>query len=331
MDEKRLKLNLPPWHVPYLEKHRIMELFHELTRELIIQQPVDHLLFIKQILYRAAASVGISRVIILDSPKVNTAEVALQIAQQTTHHVITEDMLLKTCGVASRNDLKPGALAVCLSYMLHMEEPQNHGWILVGCIKTAAEAQKILQTGIVPTHVIHLIPPFMPKLDELLYCNVHAYWPGYRREIMAIRELFKTKLTEIYLRQRFIHEVVKECIDVIKILKSIGCPKQIRCVILGPRGSGRKTQAKLLVQKFNFVHIDFPKLLCQQWNLQNKFGETLRAQKDELCFRSDLMAQVLNKRILEDDCVNQGWVLTGFPFNTTDFKYIDTLDTPPNR
>lgn len=43
------------------------------------------------------------------------------------------------------------------------------------------------------------------------------------------------------------------------------------------------------------------------------------------------MCEVLNQRILEEDCLETGWVLTGFPFTDVDFKYLDTLDTPPNR
>lgn len=52
----------------------------------------------------------------------------------------------------------------------------------------------ILEIGIVPTHVIHLIPPHYPPLRELLYCDVHKNWPEYRREVMGIRDVFKDKL-----------------------------------------------------------------------------------------------------------------------------------------
>lgn len=50
------------------------------------------------------------------------------------------------------------------------------------------------------------------------------------------------------------HEVVTECVTVLKNMKRLGCPKQARVVILGPRGSGRKTQAKLIAQKLDLVH-----------------------------------------------------------------------------
>lgn len=72
-------------------------------------------------------------------------------------------------------------------------------------------------------------------------------------------------------------------------------------------------------------------LLCQAWISDSPIGERLRAHHDEACFRSDILAEVLNQRILQDDCLENGYVLTGFPFTVMDFKYLDTLDTPPNR
>ncbi|KAI4458303.1 adenylate kinase [Holotrichia oblita] len=330
-DGTRVKLSLPAWHIPYLEKHKIMELLHELTRELVIQQPVDHLMFVKQLLARAAKNVGVSRVIVLCSPKVNSLEVAKLVAQQTYHYIVTEDTILENLNVANRNQVRPSILAMCLSYLLHTPEAQSNGWILVDCIKTAAEAKKLLQAGVIPTHVLHFIPPFTPNLNEALYCNVHESWPAYRREVMNIRSVFKNKVVEIHLKQRLIHEVVAEVISVVKNMKRLGCPKQLRVVILGPRGSGRNTQAALIAQKLGLIHINFHYLLCQAWNADGEFNDTLRAAEREVCFRPDLLSEVINRRILEEDCLSNGWVLTGYPFNVADFKYLDILDTPPNR
>lgn len=62
------------------------------------------------------------------------------------------------------------------------------------CIRNAEEARAMLEAGILPTHVIHLIPPFMPPLNKLLYCDVSKNWPGYRRTIMGVRDVYKSCL-----------------------------------------------------------------------------------------------------------------------------------------
>lgn len=143
--------------------------------------------------------------------------------------------------------------------------------------------------------------------------------------------MYSFHLQEVFLGNRLIHEVVAKLVEVINIRDGFGGPLKPRVVIIGPRGSGRKTQAKLLERTLKLVHIDYEYLLCQAWISETELGERLRSYRDDACFRSDLLCEVLNKRLLEDDCLENGWVLTGFPFTDVDFKYFDTLDTPPNR
>ncbi|KAK4883554.1 hypothetical protein RN001_006873 [Aquatica leii] len=328
-DGTKRKLTMPPWHIPYLEKHRIHELFTELARELVIQQPVDHICFLKQLLVHAAKSVDVARVVLLSSPKVNTYEVASQITYYTKQTVINDSMIMEYFKDKKRSELNPKVLARVLDRIVRSE--QVRGWILVDCIKNATEAKAILQAGILPTHVIHLVAPYNPPLNELLYCQVQGGWPEYRRTIMGIRDAFQHCLMEVYLERKSIFEIVEECYEYIKIKKGVGGPKQPRIVLLGPRGCGRKTQARLLEENLNLIHVDFEYLLCQAWVSQNELGEQLRNCQDDVCFQSNLLMKVIEQRVLKPDCLQQGWVMTGFPFTITDFRYLDCLDTPPNR
>lgn len=56
------------------------------------------------------------------------------------------------------------------------------------------------------------------------------------------------------MQERDIEEIVLECVDLIKLRTGFGGPCQPRVLILGPRGCGRKTQAKLLAESLNLVH-----------------------------------------------------------------------------
>ncbi|KAF5270365.1 hypothetical protein FQR65_LT05553 [Abscondita terminalis] len=328
-DGTRRKLTMPPWHIPYLEKHKIKELFQELGRELVIQQPVDHVLFLKQILAHAVKSVNVSRVIMLSSPKVNTYEVAVQISYYTKQTVISDETVMNYFKSGKRSDIKPRRLAQILDKIVRSE--QVKGWILVNCIKNVEEANAILRAGILPTHVIHLIPPYNPPLNELLYCQVQVGWPEYRRTIMAIRDAFKFCLIEVFLGQKNIFQTVEECYEHIKVKKGLGGPKQPRILLIGPRGCGRKTQARFLEENLNLIHVDFEYLLCQAWLSQSELGDQLRSCKDDVCFQSNLLMKVIEQRVLKNDCLEHGWVMTGFPFTVTDFRYLDCMDTPPNR
>jgi hypothetical protein len=129
-DATKRPLHIPPWQIPYLEKHRIFELFHELARELVIQQPDDHVLFLKQILYNAAKSRDTARVIVLCSPKVNCLEIARAVAEITKQNIITEHSLLAYSG---RSEIRnPDLRAKYISHFVRKDNAYEVGWILLG-------------------------------------------------------------------------------------------------------------------------------------------------------------------------------------------------------
>lgn len=47
--------------------------------------------------------------------------------------------------------------------------------------------------------------------------------------------------------------------------------------------------------------------------------------------KSRLHMEILLKILLDQKCVDKGWVLTGFPNTLEDMKRLDKTDTPPNR
>lgn len=182
----------------------------------MIQQPPDHVLFLKQILDNAAKCRDVSRVILISTPKVNTVEVANHISRQTGHVVLTEENIMNCfdrvdclklfrsistsvfCHFQqqkfTRKDLTPKQISKCLSYLVRTGNAYQSGWIMAGVFKSAAEAKELLLLGILPTHVIHLVPPYDPPLDELLYCHVSESWPEHRRTIVELRSTFRAKL-----------------------------------------------------------------------------------------------------------------------------------------
>lgn len=77
--------------------------------------------------------------------------------------------------------------------------------------------------------------------------------------------------------------------------------------------------------------VNFGYLLCQAWISETHLGSLLRAQRESVGQNSVLLTSIVHKRILEQDCINRGWVMTGFPNTAEDIKNLEMLDTPPNR
>ncbi|XP_014605794.1 PREDICTED: adenylate kinase 8-like [Polistes canadensis] len=68
VDAIKRPLSIPPRFIAYLEKHKIYELFQELAKQLIIDQPEDHILYMKQCLEHAVRKRDIPRIILLAPP-----------------------------------------------------------------------------------------------------------------------------------------------------------------------------------------------------------------------------------------------------------------------
>ncbi|CAG9770792.1 unnamed protein product [Ceutorhynchus assimilis] len=322
-DLPKIPLRIPKNYIPYLEKHRIYELFHEMARELVIQKPEDHILFMKQILEQAAASRDVCRLILISSPKINRITIAQEIAKHTMQFVVTSNDLKNLFS----HEMSADTVAKTLTVLLRNQNVSKTGWIIADCINNEEEAKALLKLGVLPTHVFQIITPFEPKLDELLYCDVAENWPQVRRDLFGLKEVFGKKIKEISLMDKNIVQLARTCHDLCFKKSALKTVKP-RVIILGPRGSGKKTQARLLA---NLIHVDFEYLLCQAWMSESELGQMLRQCDKMVCFHSELLCQIVNKRILEPDCMDQGWVLTGYPYTVTDLKFLDSLQTPPNR
>ncbi|XP_029175832.1 adenylate kinase 8 [Nylanderia fulva] len=61
-------LTIPPDFVPYMEKHRLYEFFYELVTQLLIQQPEDPIVFMKQCIQHAIRKRDIPRIILIAPP-----------------------------------------------------------------------------------------------------------------------------------------------------------------------------------------------------------------------------------------------------------------------
>lgn len=93
-------------------------------------------------------------------------------------------------------------------------------------------------------------------------------------------------------------------------------------VIMGPQGSGKGTQAKLLSAEFDFVHISVGDIF--RWNIQahTKLGADVKRSVDsgELV-RDDIVGQVIKRRLDEHDW-NYGFILDGFPRNQAQAEFF---------
>ena len=96
----------------------------------------------------------------------------------------------------------------------------------------------------------------------------------------------------------------------------------MKLILIGPQGSGKGTQAKLLASKLGVPHISTGDLL------RNATGE-LRKEIDSYIVAGNLypdegMLKILEGRFADEDC-EKGFILDGFPRNLKQAKMLDEI------
>jgi adenylate kinase len=99
----------------------------------------------------------------------------------------------------------------------------------------------------------------------------------------------------------------------------------MRIILLGAPGSGKGTQAKLLMEKFNIPQVSTGDLLRAAVAAQTPLGKKAKAIMDAGDLVSDdIVLGIIRERLKEDDAQN-GFILDGFPRTLVQAQELDTL------
>lgn len=99
----------------------------------------------------------------------------------------------------------------------------------------------------------------------------------------------------------------------------------MRIILLGPPGAGKGTQARLLTEKYNIVHISTGDLFRE--NVKN--GTALGQQVDSIMKSGQLVPdevtiKMIAERLERPDCKN-GFILDGFPRNEAQAEALEKM------
>jgi len=99
----------------------------------------------------------------------------------------------------------------------------------------------------------------------------------------------------------------------------------MRIVILGPPGSGKGTQAAMLVDELGVPHISTGSLLRNAAKRGTELGLQAKAitDKGELV-PDDIMSDMIEERLSRNDVAN-GFILDGYPRTVTQAKSLDVM------
>ncbi|XP_070234875.1 adenylate kinase 8 isoform X4 [Bos mutus] len=249
---------------------------------------------------------------------------------------------------------------------LKEEDCVRRGWILDGIPETREQALTIQTLGISPRHVIVLSAPdtvliernlgkrIDPQTGEIYHTTFD--WPPeseiqnrlmvpagifegetarklleYHRNIVRILPSYPKILKVISADQPCV-DVFYQALTYVQTSHRSNAPFTPRVLLCGPVGSGKSLQAALLAQKYGLINVCCGQLLKEAVADKSKYSDLIQPFfEKEIAVPDNIIMKVLKQRLDQQDCVERGWVLHGFPRDLDQAHLMDSLGYKPNR
>lgn len=104
-----------------------------------------------------------------------------------------------------------------------------------------------------------------------------------------------------------------------------------RVVLIGPPGSGRTTQSKIIADTFGLVHVSPQELVMVE--AEKNPGIKLKikdAIESGAQIPDDIMLRLVDARLRQSDCRVNGWILDGFPQTETQVNLLKSMRIKPS-
>ncbi|XP_058380362.1 adenylate kinase 8 isoform X2 [Diceros bicornis minor] len=249
---------------------------------------------------------------------------------------------------------------------LSEEDCIRRGWILDGIPESREQALMIQTLGITPRHVIVLSAPDTVLIERNLGKRVDPQtgeiyhttfdWPPepeiqnrlmvpggiseletagklleYHRNIVRILPSY-SKILKVISADQPCMDVFYQALTYVQTNRRSNAPFTPRVLLCGPVGSGKSLQAALLAQKYGLVNVCCGHLLKEAVAEKSKFGEMIQPffEKDT-AVPDSIVVKVLSQRLSQQDCLQKGWVLHGFPRDLDQAHLLHSLGCKPNR
>ncbi len=96
-------------------------------------------------------------------------------------------------------------------------------------------------------------------------------------------------------------------------------------IFIGPPGSGKGTQTKILSKEYNLPHVDTGSLLREEVASASKEGELAKQFIDKgQLVPAELVSKIIKNRLLKEDCKN-GFILDGYPRSIEQAELLDKI------
>ncbi|XP_035854785.1 adenylate kinase 8 isoform X2 [Sander lucioperca] len=328
MDETVKPLRIPPQMSVYADKHNIFHLEQSMLSSLVIDQPEDPISYLISLLRRS--SMDIPRVLLFGPTAVGKHTVAKKLsAELRAVHVSIHSLLegQSELSVQARQytlkeqELPAELLVRLVQQRLNEIDCFNRGWVLEGIPQTRLQALSLQQAGVIPEHVDVYHRTFIWPVDDTVAQRLEegrspsetqrlAELQRYRCEATGLSSAYQHVLKIINADQPHA-DIYQQVLAFVRTRRRSITP---RILLLGPPGSGKSHQARLLSEKYKMVDVCCGQLLRSVAADGSALGDEIQSYLDDgRPVPDSLVLQVLEERLSRMDCSCRGWILHGFP------------------
>jgi adenylate kinase len=310
MDNTLRPLLIPPQFALYAEKHNIFELYQRLLSQVIIHKPNDPIEFMIDLLKKDANSHAVVIIGPPASGKKSLSQMlAKKTGSILLSPKILMDTLPNTFKVEFAKDLKnlnPQQWARIIKQRTEDYDCTRKGWILENFPQTREQSLALLASGVMPKHTIVLQGADSmlieraagkrvdPKTGEIYHTTFD--WPSehavqqrlvippnnteqdlvnrlilYKRHVDGVTDSLKATSKQINVDQPM-GDVFNQILEFVSRSARSNMPITPRIVLIGPAGSGKRTQASALAKKYDIVHVSMSSLIKEAVALENPVG-----------------------------------------------------------
>ncbi|XP_073761665.1 adenylate kinase 8 isoform X2 [Callorhinus ursinus] len=344
MDATTAPHHIPPEMPQYGETYHVFELMQNMLEQLLIHQPKDPIPFM--ISHLQQDNDNVPKIVILGPPASGKTTIAMWLCKHLSSNLVTVENLIarefsSLAEVARKHYQKMKKLSSTQLIKLIQERLKEgdcvrQGWILDGIPETREQALSIQTLGITPRHVIVLSAPdtvliernlgkrIDPQTREIYHTTFdwpseseiqnRLMVPGGISELETARKLLEyhrniIRILPAYPKILKVINADQPCVDVfyqaltyVQTNHRSNAPFTPRVLLCGPTGSGKSLQAALLAQKYGLVNVP-----------------------------DSIIMKVLSQRLSQQDSIQKGWVLHGFPKDLDQAHMLNSLGFQPNR
>lgn len=199
-----------------------------------------------------------------------------------------------------------------------------------GFPRTQVQALALQEMGIVPDKIIKLdvkaatsvarikknlldanSPLYGPELDEVAEQAIEEY----NLHMKGVKKAFDGFVYEYGASDKDQNEVSMELARMLRLRYKADAPRRPpRIILLGPPGSGRGTQAKILARRFGLVHVSARGLIKEEVQKKPELAKVITAAVNSgKLVPERIVIPLVEERLKRSDCRVNGWVLEGFP------------------